>query len=77
VIKKSFKGIGPDGKQTTFTFAEGRWFTNFCPDCKETNGMGVVNEWHTIESYDLDPYDPCNNPCLWCGKGPMIRRFDD
>ena len=58
-------------------FAEGRWFVNVCPDCKESNGMGVVNEQHLIEHYESDPYDPCNKPCLWCGKGPMVRHFLD
>lgn len=68
-------GIGPDGKPEKFTMAKGRWFANVCPDCNESNGMGVINEKHLIEHYILDPYDACNGPCLWCGAGPMIRQF--
>jgi hypothetical protein len=77
VLPSEIDGTGPDGKPAKFTFAEGRWFANVCPDCKESNGMGVVNEQHLIEHYESDPYAPCNKPCLWCGKGPMVRQFLD
>jgi hypothetical protein len=54
---------------------DGELFVNLCPDCNETNGMGVINEQFPHESYESDLYDPINVPCIWCGKGPMIQAF--
>lgn len=73
----AIEGIAPDGFPARFVLAKGLFFTNVCPDCKNENGGGVVNEQHSIEQYDSDPYDPCNVPCLWCQKGPMVRQFEE
>lgn len=74
-IQGPIHGIAPDGAPALFTMSDGDWFVNRCPDCNEFNGMGVINEQHTIESYKNDPYDPTNRPCIWCGKGPMVMEF--
>lgn len=67
---QDFKGIGPYGEPTTFCFAEGRLYSNECPDCGELNGGGVETPTHKAGRPN-DPYSPMNNPCIWCGKGPM------
>jgi hypothetical protein len=74
-LPPEFEGIGPDGQPVKLSFADGEWFSNVCPDCGEHNGMGCINDKHTVESYKNDPYSPLNTPCIWCGKGPMEMRF--
>jgi hypothetical protein len=76
-IEAQRKAVDRELDDYAFTFAEGRWFVNVCPDCGESNGAGVVNDKHLLEHYERDPYDPCNVPCMWCEKGPMVRRFVD
>jgi len=76
---KSFEGIGPDGKPATFRFAEGRWYHNICPDCGKENGGGIEIEGHcgNHASRTDDPNSPTNDPCMWCGKGPMVVEYED
>lgn len=71
------QGIGPDGEPATFEIAEGRSFSWRCPDCREYNGGGIVNEEFTEQSRMDDPSSPGNVPCVWCGKGPMKLVYDD
>lgn len=56
--------------------AIGRLYRYECPDCGEVNGGGIENEKHEAGCPN-DPWSPINQPCIWCGKGPMVVKYRD
>ena len=74
---RTFRGMGPTGKPEVFTFPEGRWYQNVCPDCGKSNGGGIETDKHKADDMASDPYSPLCVPCIWCKKGPMVVQFVD
>lgn len=64
----------PNGPPLKVRFAEGRLYCNKCAACGEYNGGGIDDGEHTPYS---GPFSPCNEPCLYCSKGPVRPEYVD
>lgn len=64
--------MSDENKVETFRLAEGELYAYKCLGCGNYNGGGILNDWHTREQAESDPYCPINQPCVHCDKGPVV-----
>lgn len=57
---------------THFHLAHGELYSYKCLGCGQTNGGGIITDFHTREQAEGDPHCPVNQPCVWCEKGPVV-----